>query len=219
MLKRSTDLSVTGTLRKIDPVSAFYEVSIGAFGWNRNPSSWNRYFWATFGHTSSSDHTCHCVFNPQCFKTHQDIKLSCDFRCLVGTGTFSLTLTQQKPSNPIHATVQAWKDGLLFQPNFGANKTNKHKTHTHTNIFLTALAGQSSQGWTRPIPKTNRIVCCEIKQKTAGLSRHRSQFVQGRVPFVPGMVPGYPGHRPAQNVYVCCFFSCPTTVLAEIVIE
>ena len=32
---------------------------------------------------------------------------------------------------------------------------------------------------------------------------------RGGVPFVPRTVPVCPGHRPAENVYVYWFFSCP----------
>ena len=75
---------------------------------------------------------------------------------------------------------------------FLGGKNNKQKTNNH---FLTALAGQSSQGRTGTLPRYKRDkmpIYCVIVQKTAGLS-------QGRIPFVPGTVPVCAEHRPAQN--------------------
>ena len=83
--------------------------------------------------------------------------------------------------------------------------TKKPVNTKHKNIFLTLLAGQSSQGRTPPVPGRNGAkwrFYCAIKHKTASLSQGRSRFVpgtKGRVPFVPGTVPFCPQHRPALN--------------------
>ena len=95
----------------------------------------------------------------------------------------------------------------------GAKQKKKTTNRKHINIFMTALAGQSSQGRTPIHPRDKR-------DKMAFLlwnSTDKGRFVpgtghnlsRGGVPFVPGTVPVCPGHRPAQNVYVYWFFSCP----------
>ena len=80
----------------------------------------------------------------------------------------------------------------------------------HINIFLTALAGQSSQGRSpaRPRDKRDKMAIllwkstengCFVPGTGPGLS-------QGRIPLVPGTVPVCPEHRPAKSVYVCWVF-------------
>ena len=72
------------------------------------------------------------------------------------------------------------------------NKMNRK----HINTFLTALAGQSSQGRTSTRPRTKWRFYCGIKQKTAGLSQGRvpicsregSRLSQGRFLFVPDTI-------------------------------
>ena len=49
----------------------------------------------------------------------------------------------------------------------------------------------------------------ELNKQRPVCPRDGSQFVPGGVPFVQGTVPVCPGHRPAQNLYVYWFFSCP----------
>ena len=79
--------------------------------------------------------------------------------------------------------------------------------------FLTALAGQSSQGRTPTRPRDKRDKMAILLWN----STEKGQFVpgtgpilsRGGVPFVPGTVPVCPRHRPAENVYVYWFFSCP----------
>ena len=100
--------------------------------------------------------------------------------------------------------------GCFFGPDYGGKR--KPMNTKHINIFLTAIAGQSSQDEPSPVPGTNGTkwrFYCGIQQKTAGLS-------QGWVPlcpragslFVPGPVPVCPEHRPAKNDYVYWFFAC-----------
>ena len=75
----------------------------------------------------------------------------------------------------------------------------------HINIFLTALAGQSSQGRTPTRPRDKRDKIAALLWIRPGTGPILSR---GGVPFVPGTVPVCPGHRPAENVYGYWFFSC-----------
>ena len=98
----------------------------------------------------------------------------------------------------------------------GAKKTINRK---HINIFLTALVGQSSQGRTPTRPRDKRDKMAILLWNSTGKGR----FVPGTGPdlsregvrFVPRMVPVCPGHRPAQNVHVYWFFSCPINNLRD----
>ena len=80
----------------------------------------------------------------------------------------------------------------------------------HINIFLTALAGQSSQGRTPAHPRDKRdkmaILLWNSTEKGRFVPGTGPNLSPGGVPFVPGTVPVCPGHRPAQNVYVYWFF-------------
>ena len=78
----------------------------------------------------------------------------------------------------------------------------------HINIFLTALAGQSSQGQTgtRRMDKWDKMV---IFREPPVCPWDGSDLSRGWVPFVSGKVPVCPGHRPVQNVYVYWIFPCP----------
>ena len=110
----------------------------------------------------------------------------------------------------IEKRVKVWIQCPWPQSCGGEKKPINRK---HINIFPTALAGQSSRGRTPPVPGTNGTkwrFYCGIKQRKAGLSQGRGPILsRGGVPFVPGTVPVCPGHRPAENVYVSWFFSCP----------
>ena len=83
----------------------------------------------------------------------------------------------------------------------------------HINIFLTALAGESSQRQTGTRPREKRDKMTILLWNSA----ENGQFVpgtgpglsEGRVLFVPGTVPVCPGHRPAQRIInVYWFYSC-----------
>ena len=91
-----------------------------------------------------------------------------------------------------------------------AKKTMNKK---HINIFLEALVGQSSQGRTPTRPRDKRdkmaILLWNSTEKGRCVPRTGPILSRGGVPFVPGTVPVCPGHRPAENVYVYWFFSCP----------
>ena len=71
------------------------------------------------------------------------------------------------------------------------------------DIFLMALAGQSSQGRTPTRPRDKRDKMAILLWNSTGNGRFVSGtgpgLSQGRVPFVPDTVP-------AQNVYVHWFF-------------
>ena len=100
--------------------------------------------------------------------------------------------------------------------NLGAKKPINRK---HINIFLTALVGQSSQGRTPTRPRDKRDKMAILQWN----STEKGRFVpgtgpilsRGGVPSVPGTVPVCPGHRPAENVYVYWFFSCPKNTLRD----
>ena len=90
---------------------------------------------------------------------------------------------------------------------WGPKKTINTK---HINIYLTALAGQSSQGRTPTRPRDKRDKMAIL----LWISTENGRFVpgtgpglsQGRVPFVPGTVPVCPEHRPAQRGLCLLFF-------------
>ena len=79
----------------------------------------------------------------------------------------------------------------------GEKQNNKHDTHKH---FFNGPSGTIVPRTNpSPVPVTNGIKWrfdWGIQQKNAALSQ--------------GQVPVCPGHRPAQNVYVFWFFSCPS---------
>ena len=91
---------------------------------------------------------------------------------------------------------------------------NKPINRKHINIFLTALVGQSSQGRTPTRPRNKRdkiaILLWNSTEKGRFVPGTGPILSRGAVPFVPGTVPVCPGDRPAENIYVYWFFSCPT---------
>ena len=101
-------------------------------------------------------------------------------------------------------------------------KTNKQKTHKHFSggpcgTIVPGTNPHPSQGQTGQNGdftvelNRKRPVCRFVPGTGPNLSR-------GGVPFVPGTVPVCPGHRPAQNVYVYWFFSCPEFSAATLVL-
>ena len=94
---------------------------------------------------------------------------------------------------------------------WGRKKTNKQKTHKH---FSDGPCGTIVPG-TNPHPSQGQKgqsgdFTVEVNRKRPVCPRDGSQFVPGmgsRLSQKRG--PVCPEHRPAQNVYVHCFFSCP----------
>ena len=91
-------------------------------------------------------------------------------------------------------------------PNLGAKKNNKQKTHKH---FSDAPCGTIVPATNPPpVPRTKGQTG-QNGDFTVELNRERPILSRGGAPFVPGTVPVCPGHRPAENVYVYWFSSCP----------
>ena len=109
----------------------------------------------------------------------------------------------------------------IFKSLFWIGSKKKPINRKHVNIFLTALAGQSSQGQTPTCPRTNGTkwrFYCAIKQRKAGLSQGRvpfcpgegSRLSQGRFLFVPDTVP--------PKMFMFIGFSCPIEISGSAIV-
>ena len=97
----------------------------------------------------------------------------------------------------------------LHQRQIGGGK--KLINRKHINVFLTALAGQSSQGRTPTHPRDKRDKMEVLLWKQTGNGRFvpgtGPNSSQGGVPFVPGTLPVCPRHlRPKMFMLIGFFF-------------
>ena len=107
-------------------------------------------------------------------------------------------------------TDVSWKDVWDIQMFGGEKRTNKQKTHKHFSggpcgTIVPGTIPHPSQGQTGQ----NGDLTVELNRKGRFVPGTGPSLSRGGVPFVPGMVPICHRHRPAQNVYVYLFFSCP----------
>ena len=83
------------------------------------------------------------------------------------------------------------------------SEKNKQKTHKH---FSDGPRGTIVPGTTGQ----NGDFTVELNEKGQFFVPRTGLILsRGGVPFVPPMVPVCPRHRPAENIYVYWFFSCP----------